>query len=62
MRSQFAVCAAVHQTGVELVLSPTYNFSPNSDGCMIFDAKPQASIQPLHKKTTVKELLMMRRQ
>ncbi|MEQ2310838.1 hypothetical protein AMECASPLE_013412 [Ameca splendens] len=44
------------------VLSATYNFSPNSGGCMIFDAKPQASIQPLHKKTTVKELLMMRRQ
>ncbi|KAK5619258.1 hypothetical protein CRENBAI_018108 [Crenichthys baileyi] len=47
------------------VLSAAYNFSPNSpnsDGCMIFDAKPQASIKSLHKKTTVKELLMMRRQ
>ncbi|KAM4538293.1 NF-kappa-B inhibitor zeta isoform 2-T2 [Fundulus diaphanus] len=44
------------------VLSATFNFSPNSEGCMIFEAKPQTSVQPMHKKTTVKELLMMRRQ
>ncbi|XP_027867145.1 NF-kappa-B inhibitor zeta isoform X4 [Xiphophorus couchianus] len=31
-------------------------------GGFMFDAKPQASLQHLHRKTTVKELLMMRRQ
>lgn len=44
------------------VLSATFNFSPSCEGFMIFDAKPQVSVQPAHKKSTVKELLLMKRQ
>ncbi|XP_026219513.1 NF-kappa-B inhibitor zeta [Anabas testudineus] len=38
------------------------NFSPDTKGCLISDLRPSGYIQTMHKKNTVKELLMMRRQ
>ncbi|KAK2857001.1 hypothetical protein Q5P01_005736 [Channa striata] len=38
------------------------NFSQDNNGCFIADFKPPSYIQTMHKKNTVKELLLRRRQ